>query len=72
MKRLLSVLLVLTMIFAFVSCDKLFGNNGGDEEPGEDTPGTEQPKDDMADVPRARALIPLYSPLLKILRIGMM
>ena len=56
MKRLLSVLLVLTMIFAFVSCNKLFGNNGGDEEPGEDTPGTEQPKDDMADVPESEGI----------------
>ena len=54
MKRLLSILLVLTMIFAFVSCDKLFGDNGGDDTPaGDDTPGTEQPKDDMADIPES-------------------
>ena len=57
MKRLLSVLLVLTMIFAFVSCDKLFGNNGGDDTPtGDDTPGTEQPKDDMADIPEGEGI----------------
>ena len=57
MKRLLSILLVLTMIFAFVSCDKLFGDNGGDDTPaGDDTPGTEQPKDDMADVPESEGI----------------
>ena len=57
MKRLLSILLVLTMIFAFVSCDKLFGDNGGDDTPaGDDTPGTEQPKDDMADIPESEGI----------------
>ena len=57
MKRLLSILLVLTMIFAFVSCDKLFGDKGGDDTPaGDDTPGTEQPKDDMADIPESEGI----------------